>query len=133
MDRKFGLFVSHGVLENGTRYASMQGLEIKKSKLSTVGRLGRQSFTLKLLPDLVDKVAKIDFPCLVDLEIEHMATSKGTQGVIVDIFPVPIPSGKSFQDYLDSLIESVDSKDSKPSTASSASSSSSLPPLPSRT
>lgn len=126
MDRKFALFVNHGQLEGGKPYASLQVVDVKPSKLaaSMPGRLGRQSSTFKLTPVLVEKLKDVELPCLVDLELEHLTTSKGIQVQVVDVFPVSVPKEKSFQSYLDSLVSlPVDSK-------SSVSTSSSLPPLP---
>jgi hypothetical protein len=141
METKFVHFVSHGVLENGKHYANLQCSDIKPSKLASDNREGRQAVNIKCIKEVSDAlVYSKALPCLVHLEFENMATSKGTVSVAVAAVVIPSPPDKSFQSYLDSLVSSVNSKDSKPSnsvvppsSSPSLSSAPPLPPLPSRT
>jgi len=131
MDIKFVHFVSHGTLESGKHYSNLQCSEIKPSKLASENREGRQAVSIKCIKEVSDAlVASKALPCLVELEFENMATSKGTVSVAVGAVVIPSPAGKSFQDYLDSLqAKSTDSKPSNSSTVSTSSSVSSTPPL----
>jgi hypothetical protein len=137
METKFVHFVSHGVLENGKHYANLQCSDIKPSKLASDNREGRQAVNIKCIKEVSDAlVYSKALPCLVELEFENMATSKGTVSVAVSAVVIPSPPDKSFQSYLDSLVSAVNSKDSKPSNSvvpPSSSSTPPLPPLPSRT